>query len=96
MELEISMEDKAKEFLVKKGNVLMISRMDIDRGCAAFEDLEVSYQKPHKGNYEKYQYGDIHIYIQKGIQFKDNRVEIVISGLGPFKSIAVDGLKRSV
>lgn len=96
MDLDISIEDKAKEFLKKKGNILMISRMDIDRGCAAFEDLEVSYKKPQTGNYEKHRCGEITVYIQKGIQFKRNYAEIVVSGIGPFKAIAVDGLKRSV
>ncbi|MEN1968169.1 CC/Se motif family (seleno)protein [Lentibacillus sp. N15] len=96
MELEISIEDKAKKFLEEKGNILTIFRMDVERSCVAFEDLEVSYEDPKKGNYEKHQCDDVTVYIQKGIQFKHNRVEIVITGIGPFKNIAVEGLKRSV
>lgn len=96
MNLDISIEDKAIEFLEKKGNILVISRMDIDRGCAAFEDLKVSYNYPKKGIYDKYQMDDVTVYIQKGLQFKDNYVEVVISGIGPFKAIAIDGLQRSV
>lgn len=96
MSLAISMEDKAKDFLEKKHNVLTISRMDIDRGCAGFEDLDISYHNPQSNNYEEYQHQGVTIYIQKGLQFKKSCVEIVVSGIGPFKTIAVDGLKRAV
>lgn len=96
MNLDIYMEDKAKDFLEKKHNILTISRLDIDRGCAGFEDLNITYTKPQHTNYETYYCKNITIYIQKGLEFKENRVEIVISGIGPFKTIAVDGLKRLV
>ncbi|HLR40097.1 MAG TPA: CC/Se motif family (seleno)protein [Virgibacillus sp.] len=96
MNLDFYMEDKAKDFLEKKHNILTISRLDIDRGCAGFEDLDITYTKPQHKNYETYYCKDITVYIQKGLEFKENRVEIVISGVGPFKTIAVDGLKRSV
>lgn len=96
MNLDIYMEDKAKDFLEKKYNILTISRLDIDRGCAGFEDLEVTYSKPQRKNYDTYYCKNITVYIQKGLEFKNKRVEIVISGIGPFKTIAVDGLKRLV
>lgn len=96
MNLSISMEEKAKDFLEKKHNVLTISRMDIDRGCAGFEDLDISYHNPQNDNYEEYLHHGVTIYVQKGLQFKENHIEIVVSGIGPFKAIAVDGLKRSV
>lgn len=96
MNFEISIEDKAKKFLEKKGNILKISRMDIVRCCAAYEDLDVSYKKPKNENYEKHQCDDLTIYIQKGLQFKHNCVEIALSGAGPFKTIAIGNLKRLI
>lgn len=96
MSLEISMEDKAKKFLEKKDNILTISRMDIDRGCSGFEDLDISYHKPRSNSYEEYLHHGVTIYVQTGLSFKEGCVEIVVSGIGPFKAIAVDGLKRSV
>lgn len=96
MFFDISIEEKAIKYLQEKGNILTISRMDIIRGCMSIEEVDVSYKKPHEGNYDMYTYGEVRIYIQKGLHFKNHHINIVISGIGPFKTIAIGNVDRGI
>lgn len=92
---KINIEQDAKQWLEKKGkNVLTISRMDITGCCVAHEDIDVNYRAPKSGNYEKIDYDGLEIYVEKNLKFKDDLVDISLTGFGPFKHIFVDGLRR--
>lgn len=96
MTVEISIEEKAKKMLMEKGNVLTISRMDIVSGCMSIEEIDVTYEAPKKRNYEKHTCDQVTIYVQKGLRFKENKIRIVTSGIGPFKTISAGSLDRGI
>lgn len=94
MQTKISIEDKVKKYLQDKGNILTISRRDIQRGCMGLEDIDISHEVPQQENYEKYIVDGITVYVQHGLQFKENHIKVVKSGVGPFKTIAAGSLDR--
>lgn len=94
MHIKISIEDKIKKHLQDKGNILTISRRDIQRGCMGLEDIDISYEVPQEEGYEKYLVDGVTVYVQHGLQFKDNHIKVVKAGVGPFQTVAVGSLDR--
>lgn len=96
MTLAVDIEKGVISWMEKKGNILTISRMDIKTGCMGYEDVEVSYKEPTTNNYDYINQDGLSIYIQQGLNFKNNTVAIGLSGIGRFKQIYVDGLDRGI
>ncbi|MET3695819.1 hypothetical protein SAMN05877753_102651 [Bacillus oleivorans] len=94
MDILVSVHDNVKNWMKEKGEILTISKININACCMRYADAQISYKAPEKENYYHIQQDDLSIYIEKGLQFKDNRLTLSLMGIGPFKSIILDGLKR--
>src|SRR5690554_84183 len=91
--MQVTLDSGVKEWLIKKGNVLTVSRYEAKSCCIGYEDVDVKYRVPKKGDYKKLNVDELTIYIDKNIRFKHNHLILSLTGLGPFKQIYVDGLE---
>lgn len=96
MQFSIAIDHDAREWIVKKGAVLTIERLKAGR-CWVGQPLELitRFGEPKEKERFVYEHKDgIAIFIEKGIDFKDNHLSITLSGFSIFKGIYVHGLKR--
>ena len=78
----------------KKGHTITLTNF-ILRGCAVLEEIEVTYKEPKdKTQYHLVEQDGLFIYVQKILQFKNDHVSLAIAGIGPFKTLIAEGLKR--
>ena len=94
MTVAVTIENDLKSWMKKKGRVLTISQIDIKSCCIGYVDVDVSYKVPKTSNYDYIEQDGFSIYIQKGLNFKNNIVSIGLTGIGPFKQIYIDGFDR--
>lgn len=95
MALTIEMDEKTRNWIHEKGDVVTVSRFDVRGCCVSMEDVEVKAKMPKKENlYLSYKQDGITIYVQKGMQFKNDKLEIAMNGMGVFRYLIADGLKR--
>ncbi|WP_249870712.1 CC/Se motif family (seleno)protein [Oceanobacillus saliphilus] len=94
MPVTVTVENEVNQFMEKKGNTLTISRADVKSCCFVYEDTEINYKPPKGSNYDFIEQNGLSIYVEKGMYFKDNHLTIGLSGMGPFKTVYVEGLDR--
>ena len=91
----ISIDEKTKNWLAKKGNVITISGINIKNCCVPIEDVSVRYGKPDNHHmYDEVKSHGLSFFIEKGLNFKNDVVKIRLSGFAPFQTIRVEGLIR--
>ncbi|TRM11654.1 hypothetical protein FH966_08140 [Lentibacillus cibarius] len=90
----ISLDEDAKKFIEKKGNILTIFRSDVRSCCFVYEDVGVKYNSPKNVNYQYIEQEGLSIYVQNNLYFKNNHLNVGLSGIGPFKNIYIEGLDR--
>lgn len=94
MELAIKIDAKAKNWLKNKGTPITISRLEINNCCVPIEEVQVSFLEPINGKYHQYHEEDLTIFVESVLEFKNNQLELKLSGFVPFQSIQVSGLQR--
>ena len=95
MELQISIDEKAQNFLSKKGNMMTLSSICLESCCVPIHEVVIQYTKPEKLQmFKEIKLGNISLFIDKKLEFKDRVIKLKHSGFGPFQTIQVDGLTR--
>ncbi len=95
MEISVSLDEKVRELIKRKGNVLTVSRLDLNDCCVPTDELWTEYKAPENLNhYYVVKDHSCHFFIQKGLNFRNNQVELKTFGIKPFKTIRVEGLIR--
>mgnify|MGYP001289219400 CR=1 FL=1 len=95
MDLQVLIDEKAKNFISKKGNLITITSLSIDNCCVPISEVSIQYKEPDDPKmFKEMKSGDISLFIDKKLEFKDCFVKIKHSGFGPFQSVQVDGLVR--
>ena len=90
MTLQIVMDEQTKQFLSTK-KVLTISRFKQNHSCVPAIEVTTTFLNPsNKQRYYHISRYSIPIYIEKGLDFKENKVIIKKR----FASICVEGLIR--
>ena len=95
MDIQVSMEEKARDVISGKGNILTVSFLSIENCCVPIGEVAIRYQKPENLEmFHQMNINNITLYIDKRIDFKKNMIKIKHSGIGPFRTVRVDGVSH--
>lgn len=93
MSIQVSIDDKAREIINDKGNLLTISHVSINNCCVPIGEVAIQYKKPdHPQMFNKINSENISLYIDKKLDLKNQFIHIKHSGFGPFRTIRVEGV----
>lgn len=93
MDIELSIDEKAKEFIKTKGNLLTINHVHIQNCCVPINEVNIQYEKPDNLKmFHEMKLENISLYIDKRIHLKNHSIHIKHSGIGPFQKILVEGI----
>lgn len=93
MDVSIKVDKAVEEWMKKKKRTtLTISFIATQSCCIGVEDVEVSYKKPKKNNYELIQRNGLSIYLERGLLLKEKELHLSLMGKSIFSSIHVEGL----
>lgn len=93
MGIQVTIDERAKEIIREKGNLLTISRANIENCCVPISDVMVQYRKPDQPEmFNEINTDDISLYVDKYISFKNEHIQIKHTGFGPFRSVRVEGV----
>lgn len=91
--LKVSIEDKAKAVIKEKGSILTISSTSIENCCVPIGEVMIQFGEPKSSSgFEKINLDDITLYIDKKLEFKNELVHIKPTGIGPFRTVRVEGV----
>ncbi len=94
MDYSISIDDKAREWLKRKGGVLTISKFQAAHCCVPGSELWIEFRKPENESlYEKIVQEGITCFIEKGLECKQNHLQIKMDLSPFFNTIRVEGFK---
>jgi hypothetical protein len=96
MTFKINIDNEAKSWIEKKGKYLTVKTLKAG-GCCGGGPIELATEVgiPDEANlFEQISLDNITIYIQKGINAKDNQITLKLSGFGFFKYITALGISR--
>lgn len=95
MNIQVSIDAQAKDVITSKGNVLAISRLNIENCCVPIAEVVVNYKKPeHVKMFHQILIENITLYIDKSLDFKKNIIHIKHTGFGKFRTVRVEGVAR--
>ncbi len=95
MELDIAIDEKAKQLISKKGNLITISSQSIENCCVPINEVSVLFNKPDNPQmFNEMKTGNISLYVDKKLEFKNQLINIKHTGVGPFQTVKVDGIVR--
>lgn len=93
MDIQVLIHDKAKDVINDRGNLLTISLLSIDNCCVPIGEVNVQYEKPENLQmYYTVQTDNIFIYLDKRLDIKNQSIEIKPTGIGPFRTVRVEGI----
>lgn len=94
MSLQVTMDEKTKNWLTTK-KALTISPLELNGCCVPNAEVQTTYTVPKfKQRYEHIENQCIPIYIDKRLDFKQNKVILQLKGFRPFLTLQVEGLVR--
>lgn len=95
MRFQVSIDDKAKDVINQKGNLLTISQVSINNCCVPIGEVNIQFKKPdHPERFNKINEGDISLFVDKKLDFKNELIHIRYSGFGPFRTIRIEGVSH--
>lgn len=94
MSLQIIMDEKTKNWLSAK-KAVTISPLELNGCCVPNAEVQVKFSTPDfKQHFHHVTDQCIPIYIDKRLDFKQNKVILQLKGFKPFLTLQVDGLVR--
>lgn len=91
--IELSIDEKARELIKTKGNLLTISHVSIKNCCVPINEVNIQYEKPDNPKmFHEMKLENIFLYIDKRLHLKEHSIHIKHSGIGPFQKILVEGI----
>lgn len=95
MSLQVTLDDRAREWLLNKSRIITISSLSVNNCCVPIEEGSIEFKEPvNKTQFIQKQVGELLFYIQRGLNFRNNNVQIKLSGFSLFKTLRIEGLKR--
>lgn len=95
MTIQMAMEEKARDIIREKGNLLTISSLSIENCCVPVNDVMIQFKKPdHPQMFNEIKTEDISVYVDKKLEFKNDLIRIKHSGFGRFRTVKVEGVSH--
>ncbi|ABR47304.1 hypothetical protein Amet_1092 [Alkaliphilus metalliredigens QYMF] len=95
--MELIMDSNTYEFVLKKGKVIRVDAV-IPKGCCGgmvFPTVEVG--KPVKSElYHELSLDEVTVYVKRSIDFKDDRVKIILKKTLFINNLEVEGAKVGI
>ena len=90
------MDHKTKSWIEKKGNYLTVKTVKAAGRCIGRPiDLSTEIGKPNELQmFHQISLEDITVYVQKGVNFKEDQITLNLFGVGFFKIITAQGITR--
>ncbi|WP_169819164.1 CC/Se motif family (seleno)protein [Anaerobacillus arseniciselenatis] len=90
------MDHKTKTWIKKKGNYLTIKTVRVAGCCVGRPiDLLTKVGKPNELKmFHQISLDDITVYVQKGVNFKNDQITLNLFGIGLFKIITAEATSR--
>lgn len=96
MAVAVTIDQSTIDFIAKKGSHLIVKTIKA-AGCCGGGPIELTteFGKPDEPLFfDEVSLKNITIYVQKGINAKDNQITLKLSGFGMFKFVTALGISR--
>lgn len=95
MNLGVFIDERARELIHQRGNLITISQVSINNCCVPIDEVDVKFSKPeYPEKFNKIHLSDILLYVDKTLDFKNKKMYIHPTGFGPFRSVRIEGVSH--
>lgn len=95
MSLQVTLDDRAREWLLNKSQIVTISSLCVNNCCVPIEEVSIEFKEPdNKAQFIQKQVGELMFFVQKGLNFRNDNVRVKLGGFSLFKTLHIEGLQR--